>query len=206
MTSEKKYPLLDNLEKVKNKPFKTLEEQLYAIVNVLDEEALTRWKDDNSETVVPVELRRQSLFRWDVAGSVFGDTNVIHLIRKKQASDMVTKSHLLCVTLGEVFYDLAASLFYQFYGQDTGNGLTACENNEIITTIFGEQFNQLDKAFEDWLVGHVANMLIAHPDWNNVDLVAYTNSQIDHYRNTYEGAFFMPHIEKAIQNITAIKV
>lgn len=203
MKPDNSYPLIENLDKIKAQPLKNPEETLYAIVNVLDEEALTRWIDDNSGSSIPAEIRRQSKFRWDIADLVFRDTNVIQLIRKKQASDTVTKSHLLCVTLDEVFYDMAANLFYNFYSQDSGNGLTAIENNEIIKSIFGEQFERLDKAFEDWLVTHVADMLVVPPTLKRIDPVVYTENQINHYRNTYKDAFFIHHIEKAIQNVTS---
>jgi hypothetical protein len=202
MTNQQEYPLIENLENVKFKYFKTPNERLYAIVNVLDEEALTRWKDDNTSSVVPAALRRQSIFRWDVASLIFIDTDVIQLIYERKTYDMVTKYHILCLSMPD-FYDMAANIFYTFYGEDTTNGLTAEKNDFIIKEIFGNHFNELNYAFESWLVPHVSSMLIAHPNWNNIDHKAYTASQINHYRTTYKNSFFMPHIEKAIQNVTS---
>jgi hypothetical protein len=202
MTTETEYPLIENLELVKRKKFETPEQRLHAIITVLDEEASSRWVERDSDEAVPVEMRRQSNYRWDVASCVFKDDDILHMMRVKELTNTVTQSHLLCVSLPEIFYDMAANLLYLSYAKDSGSQLTAEENNEIIKTIFGEQFSRLDQAFHEWLIEHVPKMLVVHPAWTNTDPVKYTASQVQHYRTTYEGSFFMPHIEEAIQNVT----
>lgn len=204
MTMPNKYPLIENLERVKRKKFDTPEQRLHAIVMVLNEDALSRYVECDSDSVIPIEIRIQSSYRWDVAGCVFTNKIMLDLMRKKEVTDKVVKSHLLCVTLGEVFYEMAATLFYHFYREDTGTGLTAAENNEIIKTVFGEQFDQLNKASEDWLLEFIPSLLVVHPDWTDTDPVGYTASQVRHYRTTYKDAFFMPHIEKAIQIVSTV--
>lgn len=204
MTTEKEYPLIENLDRVKSKKFESPEQRLHAIVTVLHEEATTHYTERDSDRTVPVEMQIQSHYRWDVAGCVFTNKIMLDLMRKKEVTDKVVKSHLLCVTLGEVFYEMAATLFYHFYREDTGTGLTAAENNEIIKTVFGEHFDQLNKASEDWLLEFIPSLLVVHPDWTDTDPVGYTASQVRHYRTTYKDAFFMPHIEKAIQIVSTV--
>jgi uncharacterized protein involved in copper resistance len=51
----------------------------------------------------------------------------------------------------------------------------------------------------------IPKMLMVHPSWTDVDPVAHTKRQIKHYRTAYKDAFFMPHIEEAIQNVTSQK-
>lgn len=202
MTTSNEYPLIENLDRVKCKKFKTPEQRLHAIITVLDEEASSRWVERDSSATVPIEMRRQSTYRWDVAGSVFNDDDILHMMRVKKLTNTVTQSHLMCVSLSEVFYDMAANLLYLSYAKDSGSQLTAEENNEIIKTIFGEQFSRLDQAFHEWVIEHVPKMLVPHPAWGDVDPVKYLEQQTQHYRTTYEGAFFMTHIEEAIQNVT----
>lgn len=206
MTPEKEYPLIENLERVKRKKFETPEQRLHAIITVLDEESLSRWVERDNDQTVPVEMRRQSNYRWDVAGCVFTNAEILHRMRVQELTNTVTQSHLLCVVLSGVFYDMAANLLYIAYSKDSGSQLTAEENNEIIKTIFGEQFEQLNEAFHEWLVEHVPKMLVPHPNWNHTDPAGYTAQQVTHYRTTYKDAFFMPHIEEAIQNVTIEKV
>lgn len=205
MTTETEYPLIENLERVKRKKFETPTQRLYAIITVLDEEALSRWVERDSDRIVPDEISRQSTYRWDVAGCIFTSNEILDLMRKQEVTNTVTQSHLLAVSLPEIFYDMAANMFYNFYSKDSGSQLTAEENNEIIKTIFGDNFTRLDQAFREWLVEHVAKMLAPHPAWGDVDPVKYLEQQTQHYRTTYEGAFFMPHIEEAIQNVTSQK-
>lgn len=202
MTTEKEYPLIENLERVKCKKFATSKQRLHAIITVLDEEASSRWVERDSDSIVPIEMRRQSTYRWDVAGCVFMDDDILHMMRVKELTNKVTKSHLLCVSLPDVFYDMAVNLFYLFYEKESGNQLSAEENNEVIKTIFGKEFPRLDQAFHEWLVEHVPTMLVPHPAWGDVDPVKYLEQQTQYYRTTYKGAFFMPHIEEAIQNVT----
>ena len=203
MTIEKEYPLIENLDRVKRKKFETPEQRLHAIVTVLHEEATTRYTDQDADRTVPVEMRIQSNYRWDVASCIFTDKEVLDIMRKQEVTNTVTQSHLLCVSLPEIFYDMAANLFYNFYSKDSGSGLTADENNAIIKTIFGEQFEKLDKAFHEWFIEFIPKMLMVHPSWTDVDPVLHTERQIKHYRTTYKDAFFMPHIEEAIQNVTS---
>lgn len=205
MTTEKEYPLIENLDRVKRKKFESPEQRLHAIVTVLHEEATTRYTERDSDRTVPVEMQIQSHYRWDVAGCTFTDKEVLNLMRKKEITNTVTQSHLLCVSLHEVFYDMAANLFYSFYSIESGSGLTADENNEIIKAIFGEQFDKLNQAFHEWFMEFIPKMLMVHPSWTDVDPVAHTERQIKHYRTAYKDAFFMPHIEEAIQNVISQK-
>lgn len=205
MTTEKEYPLIENLERVKRKKFETPTQRLYAIIAVLDEEALSRWVERDSDRIVPDEISRQSTYRWDVAGCIFTGNEILDLMRKQEVTNTVTQSHLLAVSLPEIFYDMAANMFYNFYSKDSGSQLTAEENNEIIKTIFGDNFNRLDQAFHEWFMEFIPKMLMVHPSWTDVDPVAHTERQIKHYRTAYKDAFFMPHIEEAIQNVTGQK-
>jgi len=195
------YPLISNLEAIEKRLFSNPEHQLHAVIQILDEEAQLRWVDRDEDSVIPVELRRQSTYRWDVANRVFKDSIMLNMMRKQEAINTVTKNHLLCVTLDEVFYEMAGTLFSHFYKKDSGNGLTAEENNEIIKNIFGAEFDKLLESYDWWFVDHVTKMIYPSPEWPDVDPVGYINSQINYYRTTYEGAFFMPYVEKAIQNV-----
>lgn len=205
MTTENEYPLIDNLERVKRKKFETPTQCLHAIIAVLDEEALSRWVERDSDRIVPDEISRQSTYRWDVAGCIFTGNEILDLMRKQEVTNTVTQSHLLADSLPEIFYDMAANMFYNFYSKDSGSQLTAEENNEIIKTIFGDNFNRLDQAFHEWFMEFIPKMLMVHPSWTDVDPVAHTKRQIEHYRTAYKDAFFMPHIEEAIQNVISQK-
>jgi hypothetical protein len=55
MTTEKEYPLIENLDRVKRKKFESPEQRLHAIVTVLHEEATTRYSERDSDRTVPVE-------------------------------------------------------------------------------------------------------------------------------------------------------
>lgn len=200
--SETNYPLVRNLEALEKKSFSKPEHRLHAIIQILEDEAQSRWKDDSSESVIPVELRRQSTYRWDVAQCVFNDPVMLKMLQIQETVNTVTKNHLLCVSLDAVFYEMAGTLFYNFYKKDSGNGLTAEENNEIIKSIFGTEFDKLMESFDVWFVDHVTKMILPFPAWVDVEPVSYVEGQIQYYRTTYEGAFFMPYIEKAIQNVT----
>lgn len=202
MTTQKEYPLIENLEAVKRKKFATVEDRLTSIIAVLDEEVLSRGIEHNPERTVPEDMARQSKFRWDVAGCVFTGKKMLTAMQKQEVTNIVTKNYLLCVHQPEVFYDMAAMMFYNFYAKDSGSGLTADENNEIIKNIFGDDFDKLKEAFDEWLVNHIENMLVPHPTWTNINPVKYLASQSKYYQETYKGAFFMSSIEKAIQNVT----
>jgi hypothetical protein len=202
MTNQKEYPLIENLEAVKRKKFATVEDRLTSIIAVLDEEVLSRGIEHNPDRTVPEDMVRQSKFRWDVAGCVFTGKKMLNAMQKQEVTNIVTKNYLLCVHQPEVFYDMAAMMFYNFYNKDSGSGLTADENNEIIRNIFGNDFDKLQEAFDEWLVEHIEKMLIPHPTWTSIDPVKHLASQSKYYQESYKGAFFMSSIEKAIQNVT----
>lgn len=206
MTTQEKYPLIENLEAVKRKKFATVEDRLTSIIAVLDEEVLSRGIEHNTERTVPEDMARQSKFRWDVAGCVFTGKKMLNAMQKQEVTNIVTQNYLLCVHQPEVFYDMAAMMFYNFYNKNSGSGLTADENNEIIKNIFGDDFDKLQVAFDEWLVGHIEHMLVPHPTWTSIDPVKHLASQSKYYQESYKGAFFMPSIEKAIQNVTSATV
>jgi len=206
MTTQKEYPLIDNLEAVKRKKFATVEDRLTSIIAVLDEEVISRGLEYSPERTVPEDMARQSNFRWDVAGCVFTGKKMLNAMQKQKVTNIVTKNYLLCVKHPEIFYDSAAMMFYNFYNKDSGSGLSADENNEIIKNIFGDDFDKLQVAFDEWLVEHIEKMIIPHPEWINVDPVKHIAIQIKYYQETYKGAFFMPSVEKAIQNVTNVTV
>lgn len=202
MTTQEKYPLIENLEAIKRKKFATVEDRLASIIAVLDEEVLSRGIVHNPDTTVPAEMERQSKFRWDVASCIFTGKKMLNIMQKQEVTNTVTQNYLLCVHQPEIFYHMAAIMFYNFYAKDSGSGLTAVENNEIIKNIFGDDFDKLQEAFDQWLVRHVEKMLVPHPTWTSIDPVKHLASQSKHYQETYKGAFFMQSIEKAIQNVT----
>lgn len=199
--SSTEYPLISQLEAVEKKTFSNPDHKLHAIIQILEEEAQSRWKDDSSNSSLPVEIRRQSTYRWDVARCVFEDPVIFKMLQKQETINTVTKNHLLCVSLDEIFYEMAGTLFYHFYKKESGNGLTAEENNEIIKSIFCDEFDKLMESFDGWFVDHVTKMILPFPEWVDVEPVSYVEGQIKYYRTTYEGAFFMPYVEKAIQNV-----
>lgn len=203
MTTVTEYPLIPRLESIKRRKFNNQVDRLNAIASVLDEEAFSRWTESDSDRSIPDQINRQSKYRWDVARCIFNSKEMQNLINTREVENSITQSHLLCVQLGGVFYKMAATLFYTFYddGSSGGSGLTNEENNEIIKSIFGDDFEKLNEAFHSWMVGHIERMLTPHPTWGVQEPINFANKQAKHYRETYAGAFFMPHIEEAIKNV-----
>lgn len=203
MNQAKEYPLIENLEAISQKAFNQTAEELDAIISVLDEEFLVRLGKPDENVALPDKLSRSARYRWDVALCVFNSDDTRHAIKMRKTQDSVLKYQLLC-THDPEFFDMAVMHFYNFYSEQSGNGLSHDETTQIIKDIFDQQFSQLEKAFEKFLLDHIPRIIIA-PDTLQLglkDKTLFSESEIKHYRKVYKDCFFYPYIEKAIQSLS----
>lgn len=202
MKQAKEYSLIENLESICQKTFNHLTDELEAIISVLDEELLIRLSHQDENAVLPDKLNRSARYRWDVALCVFNSDDIRHAIKVRKTHDAVLKYHTLCIHDPE-FFDMAVMYFYNFYSDQSGNGLSHDETTQIIKDIFGQQFSQLEKAFELFLLDHIPHIIVAPETLHlsSKDKILFSESEIQHYRKVYEDCFFYPYIEKAIQSL-----
>lgn len=198
MSFEKEYPLVKNLELIKKTKFKADIERLDAIISVLDAEVISR-NIETKDTIVPAKMSRATLYRWDVARAVFNNKKILDLINTLETKNIVNYSYFLCKELGSVFYKSTTLLFFNFYSNQSGNGLPAKTTNEIIKDIFGEHFTILEKSFEDFIIPHVSKMINPPDHFDSVEKSSFKKRQISHYQKNYENAFFFEYIQKSIK-------
>lgn len=198
MSFEKEYPLIQNLDLIKKTQNKTDIEYLDAIISVLDAEVVSR-NIENKDKTVPDNMFRAKLYRWDVARAVFNNKKILDLINTLETKNIVNYSYFLCKEFGSVFYQSTTLLFFNFYSDQSGNGLPAKTTNEIIKDIFGEHFTILEKSFEDFIIPHVSRMINAPDHFDSIEKSSFKKREISHYQKTYENAFFFEYIQKSIK-------
>lgn len=201
MSFEKEYPLIQNLDLIKKTKNKTDIECLDAIISVLDAEVVSR-NIENKDKIVPDNMFRATLYRWDVARAVFNNKKMLDIINTLETKDTVNHSYFLCKDFGAVFYKSTTLLFFNFYSDQSGNCLPAKTTNQIIKDIFGEHFTNLEKSFEDFIIPHVSRMINAPDHLDSIEKSSFKKRQISHYQKTYENAFFFEYIQKAIKDNT----
>lgn len=201
MSNEKEYPLIKNLDLINKTKFKTDSEMMDSIISVLNDEVTSR-NIEKKDTIVPDNLFRAKLYRWDVARAVFNNKKILDLINTLETKDTVNHSYFLCKEFGSVFYQSTTLLFFNFYNDESGNNLPAKKTNQIIKDIFGENFKILEKSFEDFIIPHFSRMINAPDYLDSIEKSSFKKRQISHYQKTYKNAFFFKHIKKSIKDNT----